>query len=426
MAWFRRRRDVVEEPESAPAAGPPVVAQRGAARRVDVVEEEAPPPRPPLIWPWLLLLILLVLAGLGAWWYLTRDEEKRAVPDVVGLPEPEARERLTAEDLRIEVDRRPHERPRGEVYAQSPGAGAQVDEDEVIEVEVSTGPPNVVVPQVVNLEQEQAEARLREAGLDPLVRRVFAEERPGTVIAQDPPGGERARRGSDVRINVSKGTGRVAVPDLVGVRREIAEQRLERAGLEARVFEVPAAEPEGTVVAQNPVPGRQVARDDTVRINVSTGTPPDGDGGGGATGGAQPARVGVPDVVGSDQVTAQQRLQRAGFGVTVAIVPSREPAGVVVAQNPAAGTQARRGSYVHVNVSEGPQPQPRQAIPDVAGLDEQTARRELLQAGFRVQSFLEPTPDPAEEGIVIRQEPSAGTRAPRGALVTIYVGELLE
>ena len=85
--------------------------------------------------------------------------------------------------------------------------------------------------------------------------------------------------------------------------------------------------------------------------------------------------------------------------------------------------QARRGSYVHVNVSEGPQPPPREEVPDVLGLAEDAARRDLQQAGFRVQAFPEPTPDPAEAGIVIRQEPSGGTRVPRDALITIYVGE---
>lgn len=419
MPWFRRRREVVDDP--APPLRDDIVAEPAAARRVDVVEEEEPPPppRPPLIWPWLLLLMLLVLAGLGAWWFFTRDEEKRAVPDLVGLREPEARARLAAEDLRIEVDRRPNERPRGVVYAQTPGAGAQVDENEVVEVEVSAGPPEVVVPQVVNRTQEEAEARLREAELEPVVRRVFAEDPPGTVVAQDPPGGERAPTGSDVRINVSRGTGRVEVPDVVGARRAVAEQRLTNAGLEARAFEVPSAEPAGTVVAQNPVPGKEVAQGDSVRINVSSGTPPAG----GSTGGGQPAQVVVPDVVGTQQVPAQQQLQRAGFGVTVGFVPSDEAAGVVVAQNPSAGTRARRGSYVHINVSEGPQPQQRRQVPDVTGLDEEAARQDLQQAGFRVQVFAEPTPDAAEAGTVIRQEPSAGSSAPRGALVTIYVGE---
>jgi beta-lactam-binding protein with PASTA domain len=34
---------------------------------------------------------------------------------------------------------------------------------------------------------------------------------------------------------------------------------------------------------------------------------------------------------------------------------------------------------------------------------------------------MEPSPDPEEEGLVIRQAPAAGRRVPQGALVTIYV-----
>ena len=422
MAWFRRRR-VVDD------TAPPV------RQRTDVVEEEVPPPpRPPLIWPWLLLLILLLLAGLGAWWFLSREDDKRTVPELVGLQERVAVQRVEAEDLQAEVDRRANERPSGVVFAQTPGGGAQVDEGEVIELEVSTGPARVVVPQVVNEPQEQAEAELRDAGFEVLVRRVFHEDEPGTVVAQDPEGGERAERDSTVRINVSAGTGRVTVPDIVGVTREVAEQRLRRAGLTARVFEVPAPDPPGTVVAQNPVPGKELARGDTVRINVSTGESPPATGttkdttagtttagGGGAP---PPARVAVPTVVGQSQTAAQNRLQAAGFGVTVDFVPSREPEGRVVSQNPVAGAQGRRGSFVHINVSEGPQTRPRRAVPDVVGLDEQTARQDLQRAGFRVQVFREATPDPGEEGIVLRQEPSAGRMAARGALITLYVGEL--
>src|SRR3712207_7450743 len=47
-------------------------------------------------------------------------------------------------------------------------------------------------------------------------RSVFAEEPPGTVIAQAPKAGEKVKRLTNVRINLSKGTGRVAVPDVLG------------------------------------------------------------------------------------------------------------------------------------------------------------------------------------------------------------------
>jgi PASTA domain len=67
-------------------------------------------------------------------------------------------------------------------------------------------------------------------------------------------------------LNVSKGTGLVDVPSLVGLTRADAEAQLSDAGLEANVFEVPSIEPAGTVVAQNPL-GGQLRQGEAVRIN---------------------------------------------------------------------------------------------------------------------------------------------------------------
>ena len=75
-----------------------------------------------------------------------------------------------------------------------------------------------------------------------------------------------------MRINVSKGSGLVDVPTLVGLQQADAQAQLADLGLEANVFRVPSSEPAGTVVAQNPV-GGQAQVGSAVRLNVSTGTP---------------------------------------------------------------------------------------------------------------------------------------------------------
>ncbi len=416
----RRRRTVAERTEVAP---PP--------RRRVVDEEVVAPPRrrPPRLWPWLLLLLLLVLAGLGALYFLSQaDEDKETVPAVVGLSVDDATERLTADGFRTVVERRASVRPRGRVFAQRPGGGSQLDEGEAVTILVSRGRELVTVPSVERLRVEEAESRLRQANLTARRRGVFSEQPVGVVVAQDPRGGERVARDTTVRINVSKGTGRVAVPDVVGQQAAAAGANLRKVGLRPRVFNVPSPEPEGTVVAQNPLPGGELAKGDFVRINVSTGEPA---GGGtdtgtdtGTTGGVAGARrVSVPETVGQSLNAAQDRLQRARLVARVDFVPSQEPAGRVVAQNPVAGTSVRPGASVRLNVSEGPAPGTRMAVPDVVGLREQEARRELTASGFRVRVLREPTPDPAEEGVVVRQEPQAGRRAPRGAQITIYVGE---
>ena len=114
---------------------------------------------------------------------------------------------------------------------------------------------------------------------------VLSEEEPGNVVAQDPAPGDRARLGSEVRINVSQGTGRVTVPDVVGRTAAEAGSILRRAGLATpRVVSAPSSEPAGTVIAQSPVAGAEVRKGEAIRINVSDGS---GGGGGGATTGAE-------------------------------------------------------------------------------------------------------------------------------------------
>jgi beta-lactam-binding protein with PASTA domain len=62
------------------------------------------------------------------------------------------------------------------------------------------------------------------------------------------------------------------------------------------------------------------------------------------------------------------------------------------------------------------------AVPDVVGLDQPAATQDLEDAGFIVDVIRVPVDDPAQDGLVTDQQPRSGTRAPRGAVVTIFVG----
>ena len=62
----------------------------------------------------------------------------------------------------------------------------------------------------------------------------------------------------------------------------------------------------------------------------------------------------MPDVVGTTSSEATATLQAAGLKVNVVGVPSSEPSGTVVAQNPAAGQEAPAGSTVRLNVAQAP------------------------------------------------------------------------
>jgi beta-lactam-binding protein with PASTA domain len=105
----------------------------------------------------------------------------------------------------------------------------------------------------------------------------------------------------------------------------------------------------------------------------------------------------------------------------VKYVSSQKPSGQVVAESPTAGTTVRSGSRVQISVSLGPSATTAQ-VPNVVGQDQQTATSTLQNAGFQVQVIMVPTSDASQNGVVIDEQPSGGTRAPDGSTVTIYVG----
>lgn len=285
---FLPQNDVWPEEETAvqrrrrgPASQPPPPPRRDRVReesrervREGPGRRGAPPPPDRALWPWLLLLLALVAAGLAAAWYFTRDTEPERVTmvAVVRLPEEAARERLEGLGLRVETERAAADAPPGIVFAQTPGAGRTVPEGATVTIHVSEGPDTATVPDLVGRTEEQAVELLEEVELESDAEEVFSEEQPaGNVVAQDPAADEEVDRGSTVRIEVSQGSGRVEVPDVVGLLVGDAEAALAEQDLEANVVQVPSREPEGTVVAQNPGGGGEATRGDTVRLNVSRG-----------------------------------------------------------------------------------------------------------------------------------------------------------
>ena len=75
-------------------------------------------------------------------------------------------------------------------------------------------------------------------------------------------------------------------------------------------------------------------------------------------------------------------------------------------------------------VSEGPNPQPATSVPDVVGQDQATAASNLRAAGFRVVVLNRPTTSQSKDGLVIDEQPRAGSSIPGGLQVTMFVGRL--
>lgn len=136
----------------------------------------------------------------------------------------------------------------------------------------------------------------------------------------------------------------------------------------------------------------------------------------------------VPSVVGMEEDEAASTLRAAGFDVAVELVPSDQPAGTVVAQDPAAGERALQTSTVTISVSEPASPTPQlTTVPDVIGSPEGAASAAIRKAGLRAAVSYQQECDPQapdcdyRPGIVWAQSPAGGTRIEVGSTVTIVV-----
>ncbi|MGH2806467.1 MAG: Stk1 family PASTA domain-containing Ser/Thr kinase [Actinomycetota bacterium] len=216
--------------------------------------------------------------------FVSEGPRQVEVPDVVGLPIAEARAEIRAVGLKVgEVDEETSETvDEDNVIRQSPEAGFEIDAGDTVDLVVSTGPPLVTVPDVINQNQESAEAEITGAGLEVVVETAPSDDiEEGLVISQDPGPGTEVEPGDTVVILVSEGPEEREMPDVRGENGDDAEAFLESDyGLDVSQEEVACAGavPPGTVCDQDPDPGTPVVEGDSATLYVQTGDSSTGSG----------------------------------------------------------------------------------------------------------------------------------------------------
>jgi serine/threonine-protein kinase len=284
-----------------------------------------------------LIFVLFQLAGGG------EDEPTLVeVPNVTGISQDEALQRLQAEGFQVRTSFEPSEEVEaGNVIRTEPTFGTMVEEGSVVELFVSSGPEEVPVPPVVGETLANAQQLITDAGLTvgQVTERADATFAEGIVIEQDPPQGVRVGIDAPVNLVVSTGPETVIVPDVVTQSERDATAAITGLGLLVRVQdEYSDTVPAEQVIRTDPVAGSEALLGDTVLIVVSLG----------------PAPVEVPDLIGMDEDDATAALSERGLEISVTSQPVADAAqnGLVIDQDPTAGESLLPGTTVSVVIGE--------------------------------------------------------------------------
>ena len=205
---------------------------------------------------------------------------------------------------------------------------------------------------------------------------------------------------------MSSGVEQVVVPNVAGSTLADAQSALSGCGLFASVSEQYSDNvAAGVVISQSVAAGSSVNKGSSVGIVVSRG----------------PENAGVPNVIGSDRSAAISALQAAGFNVSEgeAQYSDSVPAGCVISQDVAGGSQVKKGTTVTIVVSKG---QEMVTVPSVAGMTAAEAESRLSQYGIKVTRSEEYS-STVPAGSVISQSISAGGSVAKNTAITIVISK---
>ncbi len=349
-------------------------------------------------------------AGSSVDYVISRGVEQVAVPDLSGAAA-DAEQTLTDAGLVVGgvTQAFSDEVLAGDVISQDPAASMSVDIGSAVDYVVSEGvTPDVDVPDVRDLSQADANAAIEAAGLtvgqtvDQSNEKVAA----GNAIKTEPAAGSQVPLGSPLTLFLSTGSSVRAVPDVTDQPAADAQATLEAEGLVVETQERTNAKvPAGEAVKTEPAAGSEVAAGSTVTLTISKG----------------PKQVAVPAIVG---LTKAEALAAVSDAELVAgeetVVADAAPRNTVLDQDPAADSEAAKGSAVDYTVSSGP---PSVEVPEVKDLAEADAVATIEAAGLIVGATEQRTNSNIAAGNVVKTEPAAGEAVEVGTAITLTVSK---
>ena len=319
------------------------------------------------------------------------------LPNVVGDTEESGRSRIAANGFVVGfvTYARSETVDDGVVIRQTPAPGS-ADQGTIVDLEVSTGPFALTMPEVVGLAQESALRTLADQAFDnvEVIEEFSPDVLEGFVIRTMPVTGQLVPRGNTVQVFVSKGPEPFVLPSLIGMSESEARDSLSALGLILVVGEpidvTAASGLNGVMASQEPQGSNSVVIGDEVTVSIG-----------------QLIRVSVPDLTAMTLAEAEAALASQGLSMRDSGFVQPDPAlgleGKVAQQDPEDGLIVPDGSTVRVWIGLA-------QVPELVGVDIAEAELALLAIGLvPVQIGTQTTTDIEMEGTVAILNPLAGT-----------------
>lgn len=277
------------------------------------------------------------------------DIEIVIVPRGQGRPAEVVQRQMERLGLFVEITYESNETaPPDTVTGQTPIAGSRIEVGKLVVLTVSDGPAGIRVPDVAGLQRMAAANLLSAVGLESTADEIFDDDvRAGEVVSTEPEEGTRVQLGSHVVIHLSKGPRPRVVPDVVGLSAPeafaligVGELQIGRISRRSARDVAP-----GSIVSTNPAAGAEVPRSTPIDLVI---TP-------------EPTDVTIPDLVRMTPSAASRVASATGVRLstrTLSVPAGDQRSGIVVSQNPIAGSIREPGTTVEVTVAVAPEPPP--------------------------------------------------------------------
>ncbi|MGW5715661.1 Stk1 family PASTA domain-containing Ser/Thr kinase [Amycolatopsis sp. NPDC003865] len=231
-----------------------------------------------------------------------------------------------------------------QVILVTPDVGTPVATTAQITLTIGQAPGKVKVPDLKDLTKDDAETKLKEAGLTLNQVQdvdVSDDDQVGKVVSQTPQAGNEVQQGTSVSISIGKGKQQKQVPNFTGKSFSEAQSALTGLGFSVKRVDQQSDQPKDQVLQQTPN-GGSVPVGSTITLTVSTGQPDN--------------KIEMPQLVGMSVDDAQAKLQSMGWTGQLREQSDRtsnKPEGTVTKQSVPPGQQIDKDQNITVSVSNG-------------------------------------------------------------------------